>query len=53
MREIKIFDVVELKNGKKATILNGSGVHYLVEVAEDKKNEVIHIKDIKDIIFRK
>lgn len=55
MKEIKIFDVVELKNGEKATILNGSGVHFLVEIAdeENKKNEIINVKDISKIIYTK
>lgn len=55
MKEIKIFDVVELKNGEKATILNGSGVHYLVEIADvtDKRNQIINVKDIKKIIYSK
>lgn len=55
MKDIKIFDVVELKNGEKATILNGSGVHYLVEIAnaENKKNEIINVKDINKVIYTK
>lgn len=55
MKDIKVFDVVELKSGEKATILNGSGVHYLVEIAnaENKKNEIINVKDINKIIYTK
>lgn len=54
MKNIKVFDVVELKNNEKATILNGSGSNYLVEVAgENKRHIVINENEIKEIIYKK
>lgn len=54
MKKIKVFDVVELKNKEKATILNMSGENYLVEIAgENKRHEIIKEKDIKEVIYKK
>lgn len=55
MKKIKIFDVVELNTGEKATILNGTGEKYLVEIADAdyKKNKIISVSDINKIIYKK
>lgn len=55
MEKIKIFDVVELNSGEKATILNGTVERYLVEIANSdyKKNEIISVKDINKVIYTK
>lgn len=54
MKNIKVFDVVELNNNEKATVLNVSGTNCLVEIAgENKRHIVINSKDIKEIIYHK
>ncbi len=54
MKDIKIFDVVKLKNDKLATILNISGNKCLVDIEEEeKRHQIINKKDIKDVIFKK
>jgi len=54
MKNLKVFDVVELKNKEKATILNMSGENCLVEIAgENKKHTIIKVKDIDKIIYTK
>lgn len=54
-KDIKVFDVVELKdNNKKATILNISGDTCLVDIPDTaKRHEIINANDIEKIIYRK
>jgi len=55
--KIKKFDVVELKNKNKATVLEIKGSEYLVEIVDqngttiDKRN--ITQDDIKQIVYKK
>jgi len=54
MKNLKVFDVVELKNKEKATILNMSGENYLVDIAgENKRHTIINYKEIKEVIYTK
>lgn len=54
MRNIKIFEVVELKNKEKGTVLNVSGDNYLVEIAgENQRHIIIKEKDIERVIYHK
>lgn len=53
MKEVKIFDVVRLKNDEKATILNVSDKMCLVDIADQKKrHQLINKEEIKEIIYR-
>lgn len=53
MKNVKIFDVVELKNKEKATVLNFTEKMCLVEIAgEEKKNQLIDVEDIESVIYR-
>lgn len=53
MPSIKVFDVVELKNNEKATVLRVSDCYSLVEIAgENKKNTLVSNKDIAKVIYR-
>ena len=54
MKNIKVFDVVELKNNEKATVLNVSEKMCLVDIAgEQKRHQIIDKSEIKKIIYRK
>lgn len=54
MNNIKIFEVVELTNKEKGTILNVSGDNYLVEIAgENQRHIIITDNDIKKVIYHK
>lgn len=53
MPSIKVFDVVELKNNERATVLRVSDCYSLVEIAvENKKNTLVSNKDIAKVIYR-
>lgn len=53
-KNLKIFDVVELKNNEKGTILNMSGDNCLIEIAgKNKRHDIINVTDIKEIIYKK
>lgn len=53
MASIKVFDVVELKNNEKATVLRVSEKFSLVEIAGDnKRNSLISNSDIEKVIYR-
>ncbi len=53
----KRFDVVELNNGNKATILSIEGNKYFAEIVNDKgktiDNTYILESEIKSVIFKK
>lgn len=53
--KIKIFDVVELKNNNKATILEIKNNEYLAEIVDNNGKTLdvrnINQNDIKQIIF--
>ena len=52
MKNIKVFDVVELKNKEKGTILNVSGDNCLIEIVGDsKRHTVINKKEIENVIY--
>lgn len=55
--ELNIFDVVELNDGNKATILKREGTIYKVEITNSKGIsqgvKVIKITDINKVIFSK
>lgn len=54
MKNVKVFDVVELKNKEKGTILNVNGENYLVEiVGTNKRHTIVNNKDIEKIIYSK
>ena len=54
MKNIKVFDVVELKNKEKGTILNVSGDNCLIEIVGDsKRHTVINKKEIEKVIYSK
>lgn len=54
MKNVKIFDVVELKSNERGTILNISGNNCLIEiVGKNKRHDLINIEQIKEIIYRK
>lgn len=54
MKNLKVFDVVELKNHEQGTILNGDGANFLVEIAgENTRHEVINYKEIEKVIYSK
>lgn len=53
MKNIKVFDVVELKNCKKATVLNVNEKMCLVDIeGEEKRQQLINKSEIKDIIYK-
>ena len=55
--KVKIFDVVELNNKNKATILSTNTYEYLVEIVDkngiSQGNSYIKESDIKEVIFTK
>lgn len=54
---IKVFDVVEVNNGNKATILSADNEQYKAEIVtvDGKSKGIVDLeeKDIKKVIFRK
>ena len=51
--KVKVFDVVELNNNERGTILNAAGNNCLIEIAgENKRHEIINVADIKEIIYK-
>ena len=54
VQNINVFDVIELKNNEKATVLKITGDDYKVEiVGENERTTIIKKNDIKKIIFSK
>lgn len=54
MKNLKVFDVVELNNNKKATVLTVSEKLCLVDIeGEQKKHQLINKNEIKSIIYSK
>ena len=54
MKNIKVFDVVELKNNQKATVLNVTENKCLVDiVGAIKRHQLVDKSEIKEIIFSK
>ena len=52
--KVKVFDVVELNNNERGTILNVNGNNCLIEiVGENKRHKIINVSDIKEIIYKK
>ncbi len=52
--KVKVFDVVELNNNERGTILNVNGNNCLIEiVGENKRHKIINVLDIKEIIYKK
>lgn len=55
--KVKIFDVVELNNGNKATILSENNEPYKAEIVTDdgKSKGIVDLKEenIKKVIFKK
>ena len=52
--KVKVFDVVELNNNERGTILNVNGNNCLIEiVGENKRHNIINVLDIKEIIYKK
>lgn len=53
MASVKVFDVVELKNNEKATVLRVSDKFSLVEISgENRRNSLISNSDIEKVIYR-
>ena len=57
MRKLKVFEVVKLKDGDKATILATQANDYLAEIIDyegnSKGTKTININEVKDIIISK
>ena len=57
MRKLKVFEVVELKDGNKATILGTNNNQYIAEIIDNngipKGNKTINYNDIVKVLISK